>query len=288
MNFISGFIKKLTGGDAGSRVMNDNDKRFVDMAKATFREVQTENDKFYQDVIHSSLESDRVIPVNAVLYRKNFIKVTKGDDMQKLLNAGIGTVIGNIANSNTSEAIGGVLDTLVAALLGNTSMAYKKKVGYTLSIGKLGGVERVDFMFASRTTLSTSFATKMEHVLSGVFIVSSCDVEKMSPNDACVLVQHCFKTEPLMVQLTIKSLLMVSLDKRYTQRQKRELQKPFLNELKSFYEFREKNKRAVLPQLIEERQQLEERPLSNPINEMPDIKNLPQPHPEDVTATLGF
>jgi len=289
MSWFSSILKKITGGDAGSRVLNDADKKMIDMAKATFKDIETENDKFYQEVLYSNLESNRVIPVNAVLYRKNFVKVITTVDSQSLMKQGVGDLIGNVANSNISGAIGGVLQTAVAALLGNNSMSYKKKIGYSLSVGKLGGVERVDFMFAARSTTSKSFTTKMENIISGVFVVSSCDVEKLTPNDATVLVQNCFKTEPLTVQAYIKQLLMVSLDARYSQKKKRELQRPIIAELTRFYEEMEKPKRAgLLPPPQEEEKEEEELAPKNSRNEIPEIKSLPQAHPEEVTVALGL
>lgn len=262
MGAAESMLNKFTGSD-------EQKKKAEDQLKLTYKEVDAENNKFYYDVLYSNVESNRVIPIQAVLYKKAYIKIMNTVDAQTEAANGITNLISDISNSNISGAIGGVLNTAVTALLGNRSMSYSKKIGYSLNIGKLGGVERIDYLVSSRSYSSQSWKKIMTNCLSGVLIFSSCDVDKLKANDATVLVQNCFKNESLIIQANIKQLLNISLDTSITEKMKREKQKPVIEELKRLYE----------DQAAQQQKKIQDQ--NKPDDKKPvDDKNPPQPKPQ--------
>lgn len=283
MGAAESMLKKFDGSD-------EQKKKAEDQLKLTYKEVDAENNKFYYDVLYSNVESNRVIPIQAVLYKKAYIKIMNTTDAQGVAAEGITNLISDISNSNISGAIGGVLNTAVTALLGNRSMSYSKKVGYSLNIGKLGGVERIDYLVSSRSYSSQSWKKIMTNCLSGVLIFSSCDVDKLKANDATVLVQNCFKNESLIIQANIKQLLNISLDTSITEKMKREKQKPVIEELKRLYEDQTAQAKKVQDQKkIEEKKNEDTKPADeNNIKpdqpEKPKNAGLPQNVQEEFTS----
>jgi hypothetical protein len=249
MGAATSFLDKFTGD-------SENERKARDRAKLVYKECESENTLFYETVLHSNVESNKMLPISAVLFRKFFIKIVSNTDSQKLANNGLNQFIGDVANSQIADAIGSILQTAVTALLSNKSMSVSKKIGYSLSIGKLGGVERMDFMLVNRTYNSKSWTEKMENVMSGVFVISSVDVTKLKGNDATVLVQNCFKNESLMIQANIKQLLNIALFPGIKAKDIREKQRAIIDELKKLYEEQrlvgEKTKKAILPEDDEE------------------------------------
>jgi hypothetical protein len=228
MGAATSFLDKFTGD-------SENEKKMRDRGRLVYKECESENQLYYDSILHSNMESHKVLPITAILYRRFYIKVVLNTDSQKLASGGLNSFIGNVANSHIADAIGGILQTAVSALLSNKNMSYSKKIGYSLSIGKLGGVERLDFMMTNRTYQSKGWTEKMENIMAGVFVVSSVDVTKLKNNDATVLVQNCFKSESLLIQANIKQLLMIALDSRLPPRDVRDKQRPIIEELKKLY-----------------------------------------------------
>ena len=225
MGAAESVISQFTGED-------EDNKKAQDLVKQIYAEAEAENDAFFESVLYSNIESQRVIPISAVLSKKSWIKVCTLEDSQALAKEGVGNLVESIANSNIGGAISGLVNTAITALLINKSMSYSRKVGYSISIGKLGGVERIDYIITKRSFTSKGWKNKMQDVMSGMIVISACDIKGLKPNDAAVLVQNCFKNNSLRIQAGIKQLLTISLNSSLTLKEIREKQAALLPDLK--------------------------------------------------------
>ncbi|RZK04835.1 MAG: hypothetical protein EOO46_16290, partial [Flavobacterium sp.] len=193
-----------------------------DAAESLNQEIDTENKNFYNEVLDGGVDQ-KLLPITCVLRRKEFIDQQETSDTSKLQEKITGLVDSVFSGSSSvSNAITKGLTTMATACLNNASMSYKKEVGYTVSLGVLGGIQRVDYMLTTRSFTSKTWQENMKTVVSGVMVLSSVDSSKVEKNDISVLVQNCFKESSAKVQNALRKLLLIETNSVLTPAQKRE------------------------------------------------------------------
>jgi hypothetical protein len=199
---------------------DEEEKDLRELVQSLQRQAESEAEIFYGKVLHSNLQTDKLLPIQCVLYKYSNVEVVAANDNQSLLSFGIKDTIQKVTNSNIAGAITGVLSIGIKALLEKRGSEVSVEEGYTVSIGKLGGVERLDYRVSMQTFSSDTWRKKMSNVLTTTVVVSSCDIEQLRHNDSTVLVQQCFGTETYDVQTAIRDMLYLALDTSLTPEEK--------------------------------------------------------------------
>jgi len=214
-------MEKLTNDSQSENEMKD-------LMNALQREADHEADSYFNKIIHSNLETHKIIPISCVLYKYYSLEILVEKDQQKLLKVGIQDMVEKVTSSNISGAISSVLSTAITALLGKRGSEVSTEENYTVSIGKLGGVERFDYRLALKTFSSETFQSKMQSVLSVIVVISSCDIDRLKANDTAVLVQQCFGSESYDVQNAVRELLYIAMDDEISPEKKADLELPLV------------------------------------------------------------
>jgi len=121
-------------------------------------------------------------------------------------------IVNQACNSNISGAIAGVLTAAVKGLLGKSGVENNVVENYTISIGRLGGIERLDYRLSLKSFRSKTWKDSLSQVLSIVVVFSACKVKDMANNDTNVLLEQCFGELPFKIQNGMRQVLEVALD----------------------------------------------------------------------------
>jgi len=156
------------------------------------RECDFDPDNFYNQVIHSTLVYSKMIPINNVLYKYAELSIVSAVDDQKMINAELEKVINRASSSSVSGVVASVLGASRTALFGKKELNYTTEEGYSISIGLLGGVERMDYRFVKYSFSDETWSSRMEHVVSLTMVVSVCKIEDIKDNVIRVMAQNCF------------------------------------------------------------------------------------------------
>jgi hypothetical protein len=200
-------VTKLIGGND-----EEEEKDMRELVQSLERQAEADSKLFMSKVMHSGLEKDKLVPISCILYKYSSVEIVASNDNQALLSYGIKDTVQKASSSNIAGAITGVLSTALKALLEKRGSEVSTEEGYTINIGKMAGIERLDYRMSLQTFQSDTWRKKMSSVLTTTVVVSSCDASKLKHNDTTVLIQQCFGSETYDTQVAVRDLLYLALD----------------------------------------------------------------------------
>jgi len=187
---------------------NADYQKLQDAVRSLHREIESENENFKQFVLNSGTEGQKFLPMTAMVKYKTFVDQKQTESVEGFSKKIQHLIDDTLENSSIGSAIAESLTLAAQAMLDNAVSSYTRKIGYCISL-VLGGVQRVDYLLASRSFVSETWKQSLQDVVSGCIIVSSVDIQSLKKNDASVLIQNCFKGNGAAVQIAIRKLLLI-------------------------------------------------------------------------------
>ncbi|ORY17164.1 hypothetical protein BCR34DRAFT_449133, partial [Clohesyomyces aquaticus] len=142
----------------------------------------------YQSVINDALDA-KLVPVHKVITKMQQINCGVSKDATGLKQ--------NIEGSIKNFVKGQIVDGLVAiasqaldTLMGNVSGNRSEFTSYAITVGGLGGLNRIDFYMFYYKYTSKSLTAVTEDCLVTSLVISSVNVKDLEPNDIKVIIQN--------------------------------------------------------------------------------------------------
>lgn len=187
---VSSVLQKLVSSPPTDKP--DKESELRDLLTSIQRQTENELDTFYNNVVKSNKNNSHKLPISTVLHKFYKLEIiTETDEQTKIVTA-IENIVKQATSSSVSGVVSALMGTAVQALFGTKSLEYSTQEGYCISLGLLGGVERLDFKFSRFAFNATSWFDKNQTVMSMIIITSACDLDAINQNECKVIVQSCF------------------------------------------------------------------------------------------------
>ncbi|KAN0072623.1 hypothetical protein V8E54_009552 [Elaphomyces granulatus] len=142
----------------------------------------------YQTVISNARDA-KLLPIHHVVttMQQTYCGISKNPAG---LKQSIGNAVKNFVKGEIVDGLAAIaseaLDTLMGSVISNSS----EYSNYTITVGKLGGIGRIDFYMYYYKYTSQALITVAEDCLVTSLVISSVDISDLDENDIRVIVQN--------------------------------------------------------------------------------------------------
>jgi hypothetical protein len=177
---VSAIIKSVDGQDEKKKEAQDALNALMTVAKD--KEVI-----HYQKVITDALDA-KLLPIHRVVTRMQKVYCGVSKDPSGLKSS-IGDAVKNFVKGEIVDGLAAIASEALDTLMGSVAANSSEFSSYTITVGKLGGVGRIDFYMYYYKYTSQALTSVAEDCLVTSLVVSSVDVKDLDENDIRVIVQ---------------------------------------------------------------------------------------------------
>lgn len=97
-------------------------------------------------------------------------------------------VINNFMDKKYAKAIGNIIGMIMTAMLGSVSASSSQRKGYSIGVGLIGGVIRIDYLVYLRQFAYEGLISSSKNMAVYAAVISSADMTHVSKNDIKALI----------------------------------------------------------------------------------------------------